>query len=304
MTRGNSMLFAKFGRAEDDLVDGIKKMATFAKHNPSASDDGLLGATLIAATAASFALKHGQRFYLPDGKNVLAGKRIDEDAKEMIKLPFDTIAVLSETSWAADGSNTGIAGKTTWLISVAFELASELNRGAHVIPEAFSKGRPGFGLISCLLSDSQKRWIALPAVVFVHIPANGDGFHLETIINGFPSGRDAIPEMIDDAFVIANLCTMLSLENVRSELISPPASAAGKRERSGKVPLYAYHVLNVDGEQWDTLHGDGANENGVRSHLRRGHIRRLDGGARRVWVRATYVHGSTPGFVAKDYALK
>jgi len=95
---------------------------------------------------------------------------------------------------------------------------------------------------------------------------------------------------------------MLALKNVRPQIDEPPPKLNKKRAASGKLPLYAYHVLEVDGEVWGPhSKGDGSAE--YRSHLRRGHIRRLSDG-RAVWVRATYVHGRMPGFVSKDYAVK
>jgi hypothetical protein len=85
--------------------------------------------------------------------------------------------------------------------------------------------------------------------------------------------------------------------------MEPSARLNKKRLLHDRQPLYSYHVLVVDGECWDRPETAQSDEKGgVRSHLRRGHIRRLDE-TRHVWVRATYVHGSRPGFVDKDYTL-
>lgn len=98
-----------------------------------------------------------------------------------------------------------------------------------------------------------------------------------------------------------SLAAMLSLRNVRAVEVAPPENIESKRRRKGKRPLYSYHVLEVDGEIWDYRSGDGSSGKSIRSHLRRGHIRRLPVG--NIWVRACYVHGKSDGFVDKDYAV-
>jgi hypothetical protein len=100
---------------------------------------------------------------------------------------------------------------------------------------------------------------------------------------------------------VINLCVMLNLHNVKAIKQHIPAKLQKKRERSGKVPLYSYKVLDVAGDVWDG-HDSTGEGSGVRSHMRRGHIRRLDE-IRKVWVRATIVHGSIPGFVDKEYVV-
>jgi hypothetical protein len=92
---------------------------------------------------------------------------------------------------------------------------------------------------------------------------------------------------------------LLNCVNVTREVIDAPKFVNRKRASNGKRPLYDYHVLRVDGELWDR-HAASTGSSGVRSHFRRGHFRRI-GDDRLVWVRATMVKGSIPGFVHKDY---
>jgi hypothetical protein len=96
---------------------------------------------------------------------------------------------------------------------------------------------------------------------------------------------------------------MLSLHNVSTKEIASPAALNKKRQRNGKLPLYDYHVLAVDGSEVYGRDSDDKTDREIRSHFRRGHIRRLDE-TRRVWVRATIVHGSAKGFVDKDYDVR
>lgn len=112
-------------------------------------------------------------------------------------------------------------------------------------------------------------------------------------------------EIYDDIMDVLSLCVMLSLQNVKPVKVEPPVKLNRKRESNGELPLYSYHVLEVDGSLWDSesdaVHGEGS---GVRSHMRRGHVRRIHNPDRRIWVRATMVTGSRPGFVDKEYHTK
>jgi hypothetical protein len=109
--------------------------------------------------------------------------------------------------------------------------------------------------------------------------------------------------LVDSAFsAIVELLSLLSVANVSTKLILPPEALNKKRIASNKLPLYDYHVLTIDGEEVFDRRGNAASGEGVRSHFRRGHIRRLNDG-RRVWVRHTVVHGKRPGFVDKEYNL-
>jgi len=93
---------------------------------------------------------------------------------------------------------------------------------------------------------------------------------------------------------------LLSLHGTEKITVVPPVKLAKRRNKQGKPPLYEYHVLKISGEVWDNPHtSESTSGGGVRSHLRRGHIRRLEN--KNVWVRHTLVHGSREGFVKKDY---
>lgn len=102
---------------------------------------------------------------------------------------------------------------------------------------------------------------------------------------------------------IFNLCALLSLHNVKTKEHFPPALLNIRRTKSNLLPLRSFHTLVVDGESWAHERPKNATGSGVRSHLRRGHIRRLDE-VRRVWVRSTVVQGSRPGFISKNYFVK
>jgi len=105
---------------------------------------------------------------------------------------------------------------------------------------------------------------------------------------------------------LLNTCVMLNTHNTTQETVKAPKFLNQKRVKKGNRPLLDYKILVVDGERWHSndaarnmVHGDGS---GKRSHLRRGHIRHLASG-KSTYVRATYVHGSSKGFVEKDYFI-
>jgi len=106
---------------------------------------------------------------------------------------------------------------------------------------------------------------------------------------------------------LAFLHILLSLENVKVEKRgAPKLSVVGSRSQKKKHKArksFDYHVLSINGETWDSPYENvGGGHGGVRSHLRRGHIRRLSNG-KTTWVRAAFIRGSKEGFVNKDYEV-
>jgi len=105
---------------------------------------------------------------------------------------------------------------------------------------------------------------------------------------------------------IVFLHMLLSLENVEIQRRgAPKLSVVGTRNQKKKRKArksFDYHVLSINGEAWDSPYETASGHGGKRSHLRRGHIRRL-ANDKTTWVKATYVKGSKEGFVKKDYEV-
>lgn len=166
-------------------------------------------------------------------------------------------------------------------------------------------------LIPAPPSMSSIGWLTTPVVCNLLIPGSKPGWEMwatgdASYISAYHNSPKALysniaKEFLDDVNSVTNLCAILNLQNVTASESRPPAKLIKKRGKLGRMPLYSYHVLDVDGERWDSPYENTGSGNGVRSHLRRGHIRRLDN--RHVWVRATFVHGSVPGFADKDYKV-
>ncbi len=245
-----------------------------------------------------------QRFYLPDACNVLEGRKFDDGLRPLLRLPYDCIALLSETTMDDN--------QAAWKITLSFDPDGATNNRLSIMePSHFQPG--ALPLISIVRYPGYG-WFLTPVMCCMMPRADvGYDFAIATFGNGNAeifakwfnekSGRSVSTEFIDDSVSLTNLCAILSLSNATTKQVTAPAALNRMRARKGKKPLYDYHVLVVDGETWDSPHVTTNTGNGVRSHLRRGHIRRLDD-TRRVWVRATYVHGSVPGFVDKDYKVE
>ena len=256
--------------------------------------------------AAAHLLTIAQRFYLPNSRGVLDGKPLDDQVKDLVRLPYDVIAILSETHFigAPNGARAG-----SWKITVAVDPHGAANeRLGFVAPDI--AGQRGIAMLSLFETrESRFPWGTLPLAACIAFRENDIGW--DRRIGGdlalakeisFWSGRPIFDEFEGDEAAVGNLCALLNLANVATHRVAPPEKMNKKRAQSGKRPLYDYHVLEVEGDRWDSPYVQTDTGQGVRSHLRRGHIRRLED--RSVWVRATFVHGSVPGFVDKDYDVR
>lgn len=124
---------------------------------------------------------------------------------------------------------------------------------------------------------------------------------------------DKIFDGADSAYALLKIiqsCCFLNCDNGGIETIEISEKVNRKRVKKGKTPFFEYKFLSlkvsnkptnrsVVGEQDSEFPARG----GVRTHLRRGHLRRLSSG-KTVWVRATEVGvGSVRGVVDKEYIL-
>lgn len=127
---------------------------------------------------------------------------------------------------------------------------------------------------------------------------------------------DIILNTRDEVFAYIGACSLLNCANVIIEPATvstqqqskklPPS--ARKKIKPAPKPKFEYKVLQISDEK--TVHAKSSTETpstltGVtrRTHLRRGHIRRLK--ERMIWVRPAVINpGSPKGVIAKDYQLK
>lgn len=239
-----------------------------------------------------------QKFVVPDAGQMTAGMRY-ADTKDTFHLPYDQISLLRELD---------VGGINCEQIIVAV--------APHLIP-GLEKTSAAFFICDCIRAMDKKFGRATD----YWGPTAPVGADIESVPEGIraiylQSANENIKQHfnIDSAETIeldgtwgalnglSELFLMLSLSNTSTKLIEAPAKLNKKRERSGKLPLYDYHVLLIDGKEVCSNSGDAATDRMMRSHFRRGHIRRL-GEGRRVWVNRAFVHGRAAGFVDKDYLV-
>lgn len=254
-----------------DFEDAISDMTHFG------SDKSIRPVVMTQCCAAGVQLRNSHRFYLPSSAEILSGVPIVGSYREAAsKLPYSLISI-----------NCG------------------LNKSGQYrrIVIAISPDNRDEIIVSSLVKYGNSPWAPFPVAATITFPEGEDGYSMDVRVRpDFSSIEKPADLVAEDVLSVLNLCVMLSLHNVKAQQVSVPNRLAKKRKSHGKKPLYSYHVLNVDGEIWDSPRNEHSGST-VRSHLRRGHIRRLDD-ARRVWVRPTYVHGGTHGFVDKDYNVQ
>ena len=114
-----------------------------------------------------------------------------------------------------------------------------------------------------------------------------------------------IIDTIDETRVVYEFLAALNCANVGTQRIPAPKMLNSKRLKKGKAPFYDYQVLDLRQEEPDTPTAGGARGHGApRTHLRRGHLRRLGEryGHKVLWINATVVNarpGDDPGAVYK-----
>lgn len=294
------MYCSKFSDAVRDLKEAAKNTALIARQlEREGKENDIQTGYLQMALLAAYAIEYGEKFFVPDGKNILANKTITPDIKSYLKLPYDCIAVLSECVHGED---------RTKLISIA--MTDKFLGGTPLADSLVNFTGEEIFVASVIYSKEQKKWTPLMMVVMDLRPLNADGYTIKRLTNAYfdmlagelkKQGISYAKEMAADTSVIQNLCLMLGLKNVATTTINPDAKLVKKREKSNKLPLFSYKVLKVDNILWDTTESAASGGSfGCRSHMRRGHIRQLANG-NRVWVRAALVKGSIPGFVGKEY---
>ncbi len=107
--------------------------------------------------------------------------------------------------------------------------------------------------------------------------------------------RDEIPMLLQ-------ACIVLNCSNVQAAKLPAPIALNKKRQAKGKQPFFEYRVLQVGPPRGRSDQGSGKHHASPLSHLRRGHIRRLEG--KTVWVRPTVVNPGAETAVPKVYAVR
>lgn len=104
--------------------------------------------------------------------------------------------------------------------------------------------------------------------------------------------------------IVSCAIEVFSCSNVFTIEHAPAKFINTKRKAKGKVPLFSYRTLHirVDEDARKINRWNKTSHESPRLHLRRGHIRRLQGGER-IWVRAHLVGDKSKGFTHNDYIV-
>lgn len=124
--------------------------------------------------------------------------------------------------------------------------------------------------------------------------------------------QNVVIDTTDEMRAAWQFMTAINCSNVETRKIKPSEALNKKRAKKGKAPLFEYHVLEVQAsdptanrKEREVKSGSGAHAS-PRTHLRRGHIRRLGekSGNRTIWVNAAVVRpGAREGQVEKVYKV-
>jgi len=257
----------------------------------------------------SMLIKNGPKFYVPQINEVLnIGKQkegyvVFED-DELINLPYPITILLSE-SWLRTAPREEGALHNSWKISVF----CQPNKNGPIV------------CTSTVYDPNRKVWVGLPiAVALSKVPLpveKGVGYGLGRRYWGDPATQELLKQMKDagqteeeglrdfdeDIAALMSLIKLLSVQGMERVKVKMPDKLVKKHAKhSNDTSDYSYHVLKIGGDIWDSPYVMESNQNsGKRSHLRRGHIRRL--AHKNVWVRASFIQGSKEGFVEKEYHI-
>ena len=113
-----------------------------------------------------------------------------------------------------------------------------------------------------------------------------------------PGGIDR-DEALQSVAPVFNLMALLGTNNIQTEKEYPPEKLNRSRKRKNKLAFFSYNILSVGSDRWVSPYVSEGFGTWKRSHLRSGHIRRLQNGGT-AWVRQTFVKGCEHGGVEND----
>lgn len=169
-------------------------------------------------------------------------------------------------------------------------------------------------------------WTSIPDNVVLSLKYKRIDHYGEKVFNVYDIGHFLSSFPFDDdsenfnfdhmklaATCIIYLLSVLSCKNVVTKEILPPEKVNKKRLKNGKLPLYSYHVLNVDlshGRK-KIIGGSEKSDSHQRIHFQRGHFKqyaeqnKLFGKHTGLYWWQPHLRGTNKdGFVDKDYNIK
>ena len=190
----------------------------------------------------------------------------------------------------------------------------------------------GFILFSISYIDKGNSWELFPAALFTEYDQilqphrerpDREGFYSMIMLLDFENNElgnlvlqrllsdgngditTAITKNISPEFNVAvQMCTILNCNNIETRTIKPSEKLNKKRIKNGRIPYDEYKVLCVKEKKQrasDVNISDNRLHRSPRTHLRRGHIRRL--ADKVTWVSSSVVNAGSGGSIIKDYSV-
>jgi hypothetical protein len=282
-------------------------------------------------------LRAAEVFVLSDSGQLLdRGKPRPELPGLVVRPPFPVVALEYEAATADWQDPIYNASQCSRRIALAWDYTDDL---PGPIAEMLGRPLPrGVVIASISFYDEHQQWMPIAVAMHVdyeadwHRPTDQSAFRDSMLASGrltpavasartlpgtpIPVSPETIfaaagafglaqawdmmsADLMDEAAAYMDLCWALACKNVSTRRHPAPEKLNRQRAKAGKLPLYGFHVLELSGEQMSGAGGAADDRRGPRSHLRRGHIRRLSN-ERVTWVNQTMVRGR--GFVDKVYA--
>ena len=267
-------------------------------------------------------IKEAVHFALPDN-----GRFFDSDLSSLkdneLNLPFPLITLEYFVPMLSEDSKAKGHIHVPKRLIIAKELSAEELQGFLPASRSsdFDTSKGGIYLTTIISAKDLSGDYWAPDGILVLIPKVSDPktekftfFCLPSIRDSWENTWSKLPdpfgEMNENAksecYVLAHFIEALLCTNVKSEVLHEASPANAKRIRQGKLPIHETHCLTLvlPGEDKQPSIRLDANsvmtKNGVRQHLRRGHIRRLPSG-KRTWVSSCVVGSGALGVIEKQY---
>lgn len=245
-------------------------------------------------------LEGGHKFVLPDS-GMLLGNKVTLQMIGLSRLPFPQIVIEFPVLNQSD--------------TLAPDDASKFRSSKRIVVcyEYSNHGKDGFIAWAVSYDNANDAWAPMSFGFFVayrnededpYVRVVSFGVLPEKVLEAYPDAATRQAELLRanqaEMRAVFQLCAALSCTNVTTDVIRPNREARAARPAS---TLFDYHVLMIrPGAEHATSEDKGGTHASPRTHLRRGHIRRLAWGPR-VWVNSCVVNPSAIGTVNKDYRV-
>lgn len=284
-------------------------------------------------------IERGQHFHLPDMARLIEVDDMPDYMPLLLRPPFPVTVLEYACSEDVEAIGDLTDAKSSKRIVLAFDSSEGRPPFPVLLHGKEIPARDGVWLVSIFYGDNVGQWVPPSLLTFIPYEQEVKSASAMVVVDSVRQKLGLTPKQIErrkglgvvyvglgpdlleqidseypgkslafveeemanaqyEHFAFMQLCLVLGCANVSAERQPAAAKLNKARVRSGKRAFFDYHVLTIPGTSGGK--GDGASGRTVRTHLRRGHIRRLQSG-KIVWVNAALVKGRAKGFVSKSY---